>query len=181
MSKLLAFALCDVSVGLLLVAGIMKLSDATTVVGVFSTLRLPARRSWSSVARVLGLGEIAVAVSVVAFGGRATFVALALLYVAFAVVSGVLLARGGADCGCFGVRSAPITRVHVVVNVVLAAGAVLATVLDAPSTLQRLDAGTALGVTYVAFVALGTVVFVALLTSAAELVAVRRSVTPRDA
>lgn len=92
-----------------------------------------ARLGWSApdaAVRCLGVVEIAVAVAAAAWGGPAA-VAMAALYVGFAGVSALQIrtARASgeaADCGCFGDRSAPVGRLHVVVNLLLAAGAAVA-------------------------------------------------------
>lgn len=86
------------------------------------------------VARGLGVGEVAVAVAVLAWGGRPGAAAVAVAYAGFAGFASVLHARsrGRASCGCFGGGNAPVTRLHVVVNLALAAVAVAVVVDPVP-------------------------------------------------
>jgi hypothetical protein len=76
---------------------------------------------WS--ARLLGAIEFAAALGALVVGGwlHATFVAA--FYVGFAWFSWRLAARtrGQASCGCFGDSSAPVGRLHVGVNLAVAA------------------------------------------------------------
>ena len=74
--------------------------------------------------RLLGLVEIAAAVAALVWGNAATAAALTVVYAAFALFSWRLLVRtdATASCGCFGQAEAPVTRLHVVLNTVAAAG-----------------------------------------------------------
>ncbi|HEX7131317.1 MAG TPA: MauE/DoxX family redox-associated membrane protein, partial [Iamia sp.] len=61
-------------------------------------------------------------------GGGQGAIGVAVLYIGFAAFTGVQVVRARrtgevADCGCFGDASAPVGLTHVVVNLVLAAGA----------------------------------------------------------
>ncbi|HEU5152077.1 MAG TPA: MauE/DoxX family redox-associated membrane protein [Iamia sp.] len=118
--------------GLLLVAaGLAKLdrSAPTALALARAGLRVP-----DGAVRALGVVEVAAGLAAGGLGGPAGIV-VAALYLGFACFTArqVLQARGGeaADCGCFGEAAAPVGWTHVVVNVLLAAGAVAAVVVGA--------------------------------------------------
>lgn len=75
--------------------------------------------------RLLGALEVTIGLSVLVSGGRTALAALAVCYLAFAVVA-ARLATGAqrAPCGCFGRSETPTGLVHVVVDLVAAAVAV---------------------------------------------------------
>lgn len=85
--------------------------------------------SSTPVARLLGTGEAVLGGGVLASVALPTPVpalaagALGVAYLAFAAVAGRLLAVGVSSCGCFGEVDAPLSRVHVAVNLVLAVAA----------------------------------------------------------
>lgn len=102
------------------VAGVAKVvtPDGTRVA--LRTAGLPSQR-W--LVRLLGIVEMAItAVALVVAGWLgATLVTLA--YLGFAGFSSLLLvrSRGTASCGCFGGTNSPVTGIHVVLNVIIAA------------------------------------------------------------
>lgn len=134
------------------------------------------------VARSLGVVEVAITLATLWFGGPVLAAAVAVAYLGFAGFSALLLqrTRGRASCGCFGDRDAPVTRLHVAVNVVLAALAVAAalgdvdgfgpTVADLPGLGDRLA--------FVALVVLLVRLLVALLTDLPALQAAARRAGP---
>src|SRR5690606_10757561 len=71
-------------------------------------------------ARIVGLVEVAVGAAAVAWW-RPALGALALLSLAFALVTVRALRAGASSCGCFGSATAPPTVAHVAVNLVGAA------------------------------------------------------------
>ncbi|WP_419850602.1 MauE/DoxX family redox-associated membrane protein [Candidatus Poriferisocius sp.] len=76
-------------------------------------------RRWA--VRLLGLVELAVAVSAFILGGVVPATALAALYAGFAVVAAAMVRSGSAEpCGCFGRIEMPATWRHVVVNILAA-------------------------------------------------------------
>jgi hypothetical protein len=89
--------------------------------------------------RVAAFAEVVVAAAAVVAGGWLPAALVALSYAAFAGFVATALARGWAlsSCGCFGTPDSPPTAVHVVVDLVLAAGAAAAAVRGgtAPVTL----------------------------------------------
>ena len=115
-------------------AGVVKLHRPDAFASAMRLLGVPVGRTGGRVlARAVGLAEVAVGAASVLWW-RPAHAALALLCVAFAVVSLRALRAGAASCGCFGSASAPPNVAHVAMNAVgaLAAGAVW---LAAPAAL----------------------------------------------
>jgi len=123
----------------LVVAGTSKVSAPQLVAPTFAALlsgrsgKEPAGRSGDGssgvwVARTLGAVELLVGIVALTVGGVAAAVAVAVTYVVFAGVVVMARRRGLASCGCFGLRSAPPSWVHVAVNAVSSAIAVGAAV-----------------------------------------------------
>jgi hypothetical protein len=132
------------------------------LVGPAPALRPAPPRRWSWAARLVGLGEGALALAVVWQGGNAAF-ALAGLYGAFAVVALRLRSRH-VDCGCFGAASAEASWLHVVVNTVAAVGAVWAAAVDVPGLRDALGDLPAHGVAHLVLVPAGAAAMIAQLT-----------------
>jgi len=86
-------------------------------------LRTAGLPSSALAARALGLVELGVAGAALAVGGRLPAALAAAAYLGFAGFSEVVRrrSRGRAGCGCFGSSGAPLGRLHVVVDLVLAA------------------------------------------------------------
>ncbi len=159
-----------VAAGLVLVAGVGKLVRPEVTRDALALSRRPAA-AW--LVRALGLGEVGLAVTVLAVGGRVAFGLLGLAYVGFLVVAGHQR-RAGRSCGCFGAASSTaVGPLHLGVDGVAAAAALGAAWLVVPGLpgvlpAQAISAAVALGLIAVA-VALGQL----LLTSLPELLAVR--------
>lgn len=81
--------------------------------------------------RLLGAGEVLVAVLALAVGGWA-WAPVAVAYGAFAVFVARERARPASSCGCFGEEGVPLTRLHLVVDAVLAVAAAVAAWWQAP-------------------------------------------------
>lgn len=122
---------------LLAVAGAAKVTDPAATSAALQGARLVSDRR---LVRLLGAGEIVLAVAVLMLGGRLPAVLLAIAYAVFAAFA-YRQARQGEGCGCFGVSDAPATRLHVVVNVVAATLAAGAALRPAPSLLAVLGDG----------------------------------------
>lgn len=112
---------------LLVVAGVAKVARPAATSETLALAGLPDR---PLTARLLGLGEIAVGAVVVLTGHALAVGTLAAAYVAFAVVAWWLLRTDRGSCGCFGEVDAPLSRIHVVTDLVVAVAGVLA--LTAP-------------------------------------------------
>jgi hypothetical protein len=112
-------------------AGISKVRRPLATRPAAAALGLPRSRA---AVRVLGAVEVAIAVVALAVGGAAA-AAVAVVYGALTVAAWRLLARSpGTACGCLGTSDAPVTVVHVVVNVAAMLVAVLATAQGSPLT-----------------------------------------------
>lgn len=144
--------------GLLVVAGIAKLRQPEPVQPVLNLLGLPSSlfliRAFALFELFLGVAVATVPVSPIAWG-------VAGLYLAFAVISGAQLWRGGpsASCGCFGAKDIPPTFLHVLLNLAAAAVAVIAAVTVSGRPYAELQRGPAhavgflIGVTVAAYAA----------------------------
>ncbi len=104
---------------LLAVAGVVKLGRPASAAAALRAAKLPAPELG---VRALGGAEVALAVVVIVWGGPVAAAVLALTYLGFALFSQRLRSVQGrsASCGCFGASSAPVTGVHVGVNLVAA-------------------------------------------------------------
>lgn len=120
-----AWGLTWVGAALLLLAGVAKIRRPVANADALAMSGFP---SSAGTARALGAGEVLLGAVVLATGSLLAAGALGLAYLAFAVVAGRLLRAGASSCGCFGEVDAPLSRIHVAVNAVLAvAGGVAAT------------------------------------------------------
>jgi hypothetical protein len=112
-------------------AGVAKLTTPGPAVAMLRRAwrRLPARAARPGSMRFAGAAELAVALAVVAAGGRWPAVLLAAAYAVFTGVALRLLRRGSrTSCGCFGRTDSPVGLPHVVVDVSATALAVAAAV-----------------------------------------------------
>jgi hypothetical protein len=115
----------------LAVAGTAKLRKPSATGPAASALGLPDSRA---AVRSLGAIELASAVAALAIGGVAAAV-VAIVYVALALAAWRLLVRApGTACGCLGASDAPVSSVHILVNVVAVFLAAIATVHGSPIT-----------------------------------------------
>ena len=149
------------------VGSVAKIASPDGFSALLRTIGLPSGRL---IARLSGVVELVLGVTAAVMGGALAAGAVAAAYTVFAVA--VLAARrsGAASCGCFGAASAPPSVVHVVVNAVSAAVALLAVlVVPAPLTDVLADQPLA-GVPYLAMVAIGAWLVVVLDTTGAQLV-----------
>jgi hypothetical protein len=130
----------------LCVAGAFKLRSPEVAAGALRTLRLPGGK-W--LVRSLAAGELLLGVVCAVHPTRATAAVLAAAYVTFAGVAAVLSGQR-VGCGCFSEADTPVSRVHVVANLVLGAVAAAAAVAS-PRGLgwmatQPAGTGVALGI-----------------------------------
>jgi hypothetical protein len=125
--------------GVLALAGVAKLRSPLSARRALAAAGLP---SGKGIARGIGTGEVALAALCLVAPGRATALALALAFAAFAAfLVWVMRAEAGSvPCGCFGDDSLPVTRAHVGFDLVAAAVAAAA-VLVPPVTLSNAGAG----------------------------------------
>lgn len=111
-------SLCAAAAVLLVLSGAAKLRHPAASAGTVAfVLRRPSRTV--PLVRVLAVAELAVGVAFLARGGWLLAGLVALAFAGFAVVSVVLLAADRrSPCGCFGRSDAPISRAHVLTNVI---------------------------------------------------------------
>jgi hypothetical protein len=123
----------------LLVAGAAKVADPSRTAG---ALRARAWPSSSWVVRIGAAAELLVGAGALVVGGPVLASLVALSYLAFALFVASALTSGTpiGSCGCLGSADTPPTALHVVVDAVLAAGALAAAATDAD---PLLDAGAA--------------------------------------
>ncbi len=159
--------------GVLAVGGVFKIVDPTPTTEMFGVLGLPRSRT---LARASGLIEVTLGVAAFLFGGLVLQVLVALAFLLFAAMTGMLIAQGGAaSCGCFGRLSSPPSGIHVAVNLVAACLAALAVAVDAPGFVDLRAELPAAGLTYLFFVGIGTWLGVVALTVLPDtMTAVRR-------
>ena len=142
-----------VGAALLCLAGIAKVARPIGSGRAFATLGLSGR---PMLVRGLGVAEFAVGVAHVTVGSRITAVAVGTTYAGFALFAAyVVWAEGaGVPCGCFGNGDAPLTAIHVGVDLVLCAATLITVVLGGPQGLP--DGGVVLVAIFVSAAALAT-------------------------
>jgi hypothetical protein len=154
-------------------AGVAKATRPDAARVALRNAGLPGR-AW--LVRLIGIGELAVAAYALGWGGRLGAGSIATAYVAFALFAAVVhrRSRGRASCGCFGSSGAPVGTLHVVVDLAIAAGALVAVVDPVPG-IATVAADTPLaGVPFVAFTVLLALLIEVLLTAVPELQAAHR-------
>jgi hypothetical protein len=161
---------------LMALAGAFKLTrpDATRV-----ALRTAGLPSGSLAVRALGAVEVIASLAVVVLGGRLAGAIVLVAYLGFGGFAGHLAnrSRRSVPCGCFGSSSAPVGRVHVIVNLLLAAvGA--ASIAVPTSGVSAVAHTPAAGVPFVAFTLLLAWLLLVALTALPELLAASK-VAPR--
>lgn len=158
---------------LLGVAGVLKLVDPGPT---RLSLRSAGLPSTALAARAVGVGELVVTAYVLGWGGRLGAALVAAAYLAFAGFSHRVIraTRGKASCGCFGSSDAPLTNLHVGVDLAIAGVALLA-VLDPVPGLAAVAADTPWGgAVFLAFTVLLAWLVQVVLTALPELQAAAR-------
>ncbi len=125
----MAWSVAWIGAALLVLAGLAKVRRPAATADTLALAGLPDR---PGPARVLGVGEVILGAAVLLTGEPVPVAILALAYATFAGVSGYLLRTGQGSCGCFGEVDAPLSRVHVVTDVVVAVAAAGAAVTAPP-------------------------------------------------
>jgi methylamine utilization protein MauE len=162
---------------LLGVAGLAKLRRPGPTAVAMRSAGLP---SSTGLARVIGATELVIAVLALALGGPSTALVVAAAYVAFASVAIRLVARpAGGGCGCFGDESAPVTNLHVGLNLAAAVLAGLAALWPTDGLPALVADDPAASALLVALVAVGVALGQAAFTALPELIAVSREAESR--
>lgn len=136
--------------GLLVVAGVPKLSDPLPLVRALRQAGMPAARL---LVRAFAAGEVAVGIWAVLVPSRASAALVAAAYLLFTLFVVKVLRRGGivGSCGCFGKPDTPATRTHVALT---AAAALVAVAVAADPPVAAWSAPAADLVTTTALAAL---------------------------
>jgi len=150
----------------LALGGLAKLRRPHAFEYALRQLRLPARGGFG---RAAGAIEIALAIAAFVTGARWVALLVATAYVLFTLVVLVSIRRGLTDCGCFGARSAPPSRIHVVVNASSAVLAALAVAWPPGPIGPLLAEQPAFGVPYLLAVGTAGWLLVVLTTTGVEL------------
>ncbi|MEZ5178041.1 MAG: hypothetical protein R2746_07105 [Acidimicrobiales bacterium] len=139
-------------------------------------LRTAGLPSSATAVRILGVGELAIAAWALGWGGRGSAAAVALDYVGFAGFAEQVRrrSRGRASCGCFGASGAPLSRLHVAIDLVVAAVAVVAVVDPVPGLLDAAADTPAAGIAFVGYTLLLAWLLEVALTALPELQAAMR-------
>lgn len=114
---------------LLIAAGVGKVTRPGSTSAALRRARLPGG---ARLVRMIGGGEIAVGGLALLPGGAVPAAGLAAAYAVLALVA-TRQRWAGADCGCFGASSGPVTWVHISVNWVAAGIALVAAVAPGPA------------------------------------------------
>lgn len=162
---------------LLVAAGAIKVTrPGTTRIA----MRTAGLASTPVAARLVGAGEVAVGLYALSFAGRVGAALVVAAYVAFAGFAERLrrVGRGAAPCGCFGATSAPVGVLHVVVNLVVAAGAAGAMASPSDPAVHAAAATPLRGAVFAGFTVLLAWLVLVALTTLPELTAASRSPRP---
>ena len=174
----------DITVVVLIVAAISKLADPASTSRLFATLGFP--RVPRSAPRLVAAVELGVGAWVVLSGTRSAMLALTLTYAMLSAVLARLLWLGSrsatvVSCGCFGVRSAPPTRLHLLLNAASLVAAIGGVISPIDPLSDRLRSQGTAAIAYVALVAIGAGLVIAAHTAGAELSAAVAAIRPRRA
>lgn len=151
-----------------LLAGVIVVGGLAKVAAPDAFARLA--RSPRPVARLVGLGEVALGGAAILVGGPLAAAAVAFAYAAFTVVIVVAKRAGSPSCGCFGAVAAPPHPLHIVLNALSCVIAIaIALSGGVPALSATLAAQPIAGIPYVAAVATGTWLVVTLSTTGAAL------------
>jgi hypothetical protein len=125
-------ALLAVAALLLVVAGAAKVVDPSRLAGALDVLGWP---SSPLLVRLGAAGELLLGAATLVVGGQALALLVAASYLGFALFVMAALRSGTpiATCGCFAQADTPPRPAHVVIDVLLAAGAVTAAATEAPA------------------------------------------------
>ncbi|MEE8599571.1 MauE/DoxX family redox-associated membrane protein [Euzebya tangerina] len=105
-----------IGAGLLILAGVIKFPVPDGAMAGLHSLGLPSGRVS---ARVLGAAEILIGLAITITGGVVAAGLTVITYTALTVVAARQRAKQ-VDCGCFGVKTYPVSRLHLGVNAGLA-------------------------------------------------------------
>lgn len=152
-----------VAAALLAIAGVAKTLRPQAASIALHAVRLP---SSTTLVRLLGLGEVALAVTVAFTAHRALLAAMGAVYLSFAAFVVVSVRAGErASCGCFGEAATPPGPIHVIADGAIAAVALVAAVVAVPPLPDLLGGGAVRTMLVLGGVGLASYLMVALLTT----------------
>lgn len=152
---------------LLMAAGVGKVTRPRPASAALRRARLPAGER---LVRTIGGGEIVLGGMTLMPGGALPAAGLAAAYALLALVAR-RQQLAGADCGCFGTDSAPVTSLHVGVDWAAAAIALVAAIAPGPAVTAVLAARPGSGVLALTLAAIAAAALRLLLTAAPDLTA----------
>ena len=154
-------------------AGLLKITAPNPTRVALRTAGLP---NTALAARLLGAVEVAIALFTLAVGGRLAAGLITLTYLGFAGFSLLVIrtSRGKASCGCFGDSDAPLTHLHVGVDLAIAAVAAIGIVNPVPGLFTVAADTPLLGIPFLIFTGLLAWLVQVLLIAVPELQAAAR-------
>jgi uncharacterized membrane protein len=151
--------------------GAFKVRDPAPTRAMWAALGVGGPRSQSLLTLVSGVVELALGLATFLLGGWALGFATASAFTIFAVLAARLTQLPAVSCGCFGKHSGRTTRLHVVIDAVIAVVALVAALFDAPGFLGARPDLPGAGIAFVGFALLGAWFVVAALTVLPEALA----------
>lgn len=158
--------------GLVLVAGVGKLTRPAVTGEAFALTRRPAA-TW--LIRLVGAGEVSLSATALTVGGRLPFSLLAVAYVVFVVVA-ERQRRSGRSCGCFTSSDSTVGPLHLGIDGVAALVSASAAYLAVPGLADVAPASPFAAAAVLALLSLAVVLARLALTALPELLSVRAQV-----
>lgn len=159
-------------------AGIAKIVSPRAAGDAIALLPVPGRSllGRAGPVRAIGIGEVLVAGWMIVVGDLAAAIAMACCYLAFTLVTMLLLQRapGSADCGCFGRARSPLSRIHLAANIGFLVAAGVTVALPPGPLMTAIGTQPAAGAPLLALVALLAVIGYLLVTALPALALARR-------
>jgi uncharacterized membrane protein YphA (DoxX/SURF4 family) len=163
-----------IAAAILVVSGIAKLAKPDQTIDALRAASLPAS---TTVVVIIAVAELAAGASALIVGGPWTAIAVLALYCGFLAFIAISRSRKASvgGCGCLGARSdTPPGAIHVMFNLLAASMAAIAVMAAVPGIAPIVSDHALDGMTYLAFVGLGTWLSVVLLTDLPRLNAIVR-------
>lgn len=161
-----------IAAAILVVSGIAKLAKPGQTVDALRAASLPAS---TAVVAIIAVAEVAAGASALVVGGPWTAVAVLALYCGFLAFIAISRSRKASvgGCGCLGARSdTPPGAIHITFNLLAASAAAVAVLAAVPGIAPIVSEDLLDGMTFLAFVGLGTWLSVVLLTDLPRLNAI---------
>jgi hypothetical protein len=145
--------------------GAFKLRDPAPTSAMWEALGMSGERARTTLTSLSGVVELALGLATFLVGGRVLALLTSAAFALFALLAARLVRLpAAASCGCFGRHSGRTTRLHVVVDAMVASVALVAAVFDVPGFLGARAELPGAGVAFVGFALLGAWFVIAALT-----------------